>query len=78
MERIRLEDVNRLRALANEVYELGQQPPTERFDASVAELIRCLDVTSVCQKTPAFARNLRRTTTHSARFGPRNPPHRHH
>ena len=46
MERIRLEDVNRLRALANEVYELGQQPPTERFDASVAELIRCLD--SVC------------------------------
>ena len=35
-------------------------------------------VVSDCQKTPTFARNLRRTTTHSARFGPRNPPHRHH
>ena len=35
-------------------------------------------VDSDCQKTPTFARNLRRTTTHSARFGPRNPPHRHH
>ena len=33
---------------------------------------------SDCQKTPTFARNLRRTATHSARFGPRNPPHRHH
>ena len=35
-------------------------------------------VTSVWQKTPTPARNLRRTATHSARFGPRNPPHRHH
>ena len=33
---------------------------------------------SDCQKTPTFARNLRRTATLSARFGPRNPPHRHH
>ena len=37
-----------------------------------------VDVVSDCQKTPTFARNLRRTATHSARFGPRNPPHRHH
>ena len=35
-------------------------------------------LTSDCQKTPTFARNLRRTATHSARFEPRNPPHRHH
>ena len=33
---------------------------------------------SVCQKTPISARNLRRTATPSARFRPRNPPHRHH
>ena len=38
----------------------------------------CWRVVSDCQKTPTFARNLQRTATHSARFGPRNPPHRHH
>ena len=37
-----------------------------------------ISLISDCQKTPTFARNLRRTATHSARFGPRNPPHRHH
>ena len=36
------------------------------------------DLVSVCQKTPISARNLRRTATLSARFGPRNQPHRHH
>ena len=36
------------------------------------------DVTSVCQKTPTPTRNLRRTATLSARFQPRNRPHRHH
>ena len=46
MERIELEGVNRLRVLANKVYELGKRRPTERFDAAVDELIRCLD--SVC------------------------------
>ena len=35
-------------------------------------------LTSVCQKTPIPARNLRRTATPSARFRPRNPPHKHH
>ena len=35
-------------------------------------------VTSVWQKTPTPARNLRRTATLSARFRPRNRPHRHH
>ena len=33
---------------------------------------------SDCQKTPTFARNLRRTATLSARFRPRHRPHRHH
>ena len=33
---------------------------------------------SVCQKTPTPARDLRRTATLSARFQPRNRPHRHH
>ena len=36
------------------------------------------NVTSVWQKTPTPARNLRRTATLSARFRPRNRPHRHH
>ena len=35
-------------------------------------------VASVWQKTPTPARNLRRTATLSARFRPRNRPHRHH
>ena len=35
-------------------------------------------VTSVWQKTPTPARNLRRTATLSAWFRPRNRPHRHH
>ena len=37
-----------------------------------------LSITSVCQKTPTPARNLRRTATLSARFRPRHRPHRHH
>ena len=35
-------------------------------------------IDSVCQKTPTPTRNLRRTATLSARFQPRNRPHRHH
>ena len=35
-------------------------------------------VVSVWQKTPTPARNLRRTVTLSARFRPRNRPHRHY
>ena len=35
-------------------------------------------IASVWQKTPTPARNLRRTATLSARFRPRNRPHRHH
>ena len=35
-------------------------------------------LSSDCQKTPTFARNLRRTATLSARFRPRHRPHRHH
>ena len=39
---------------------------------------RGLSIISVWQKTPTPARNLRRTATLSARFRPRNRPHRHH
>ena len=60
------------------------QPPPGQLCPARTELRRGFQlmgpegITSDCQKTPTFARNLRRTATHSARFGPRNPPHRHH
>ena len=43
MRHIQVNEVDDLGMHADEVYELGQQAPTQKFDSAVDRLIRCLD-----------------------------------